>query len=113
MRARLIKVWAWLLQVLIALDQLANALIPGGWADETLSSRAHRMRVKAQPVWGWTARAIDALFFWQRAHCAQAHADELDRLQLPPELRGTPSAPAAPAVPPQPYYPPGADPDQL
>lgn len=109
MRARLLKVWAWLLQVLIALDQLANALIPGGWADETLSSRAHRMRVKGQRYWGWTARAIDALFFWQRAHCAQAHADELDRLQLPPELRGTPSAPAAP----QPYYPPGTDPDQF
>lgn len=108
MRARLFKVWAWLLQVLIALDQLANALIPGGWADETLSSRAHRMRVKGQRYWGWTARAIDALFFWQRAHCAQAHADELDRLQLPPELRGTPSAPAVSA---QAYFPPGADPD--
>ena len=37
---------AYLLQILIALDQLANTLIPGGWADETLSSRAHRMREK-------------------------------------------------------------------
>ena len=111
MRARLLKVWAWLLQVLIALDQLANALIPGGWADETLSSRAHRMRQKRQRVWGWTGNAIDRLFFWQRNHCAQAHADELDRLQLPPELRGTPAAPAVAWPANRPYYPPGADPE--
>lgn len=95
---------AWLLQVLIALDQLANALIPGGWADETLSSRAHRMREKRQRVWGWTAGVIDRLFFWQRNHCAQAHADEVERMQLPPDLRGTPAQP-------QPHFPPGADPD--
>lgn len=95
---------AWVLQVLIALDQLANALIPGGWADETLSSRAHRMRAKRQPVWRWTAGAIDRLFFWQREHCAQAFADELERMQLPPELRGSPAQP-------QPYLPPGVDPD--
>ena len=85
---------AWFVQVLIALDQLANAIIPGGWADETLSSRAHRMRTKGQSVWGWTAWAIDKLFFWQHAHCAQAYADEADRMQLPPELRGVPNAPA-------------------
>ena len=46
-----------MLQVLIAFDQLANTLI-GGHADETLSARAHRMRVKGQPYWGWLARAI-------------------------------------------------------
>lgn len=49
------------LNVLIALDQLANALLRGD-PDETLSSRAHRMRMKGQPVWGWTASVIDALF---------------------------------------------------
>lgn len=104
--------WAWLLQILIAVDQLANAAIPGGWADETLSSRAHRMRAKGQRWWGWTAGAIDWLFFWQTGHCAQAYADEADRLQLPPELRGTPSAPSAPApAAAKPYFPPGVDPD--
>lgn len=102
--------WAWLLQILIAFDQQLNTLIPGGWADETLSSRAHRMRLKGQPVWGWTANAIDWLFFWQRAHCAQAYADEADRLQLPPELRGTPSAPSVDWPAATPYIPPGVDP---
>lgn len=102
---------AWFIQVLIALDQLANALIPGGWADETLSSRAHRMRQKRQRVWGWTAAVIDRLFFWQRNHCAQAYADELDRKQLSPEMRGTPAAPAEAAPTAQPYMPPGVDPE--
>ncbi len=102
---------SWLIQILIALDQLANAVIPGGWADETLSSRAHRMRQEKQRVWGWTANAIDWLFFWQPNHCAQAYADELDRMQLPPELRGSPGALAVGKPMAQPYYPPGTDPD--
>ena len=76
-----------MLQVLIAIDQLANSLIPGGWADVTLSSRAHRMRLKGQPVWGWTADAIDKLFFWQSGHCAQAYESERRRAHLPPSVR--------------------------
>ena len=52
------------MQVLIAVDQLLNAAL-GGHADETLSARAHRMREKKHRYWGWTAGAIDRLFFWQ------------------------------------------------
>ena len=107
--------WAWLFQIAVALDQLANSVIPGGWADETLSSRAHRMRAKRQRVWGWTAAAIDALFFWQRrpAHCERAYNAEADRMQLPPELRGLPSSPTVAWPTAQPYYPPGSDPDHF
>lgn len=79
----------WPHQVLVALDQLINALL-AGFADETLSSRAHRMAVKAQPVWGWTARAINALFFWQPNHCLSSFVAERERRQLPPEFRETP-----------------------
>ena len=71
-----------MLQVLIALDQLLNTLL-GGMADETLSARAHRMREKGQRYWGWTANAIDALFFWQPGHCKLSHEDEVTRRQLP------------------------------
>ncbi len=75
----------WALQVVIALDQLANSMIPGGYADETLSARAHRMRVKRQRVWGWTADALDTVFFWQRGpgHCERAYLSEVRRRQLP------------------------------
>lgn len=72
-----------LLQFLIAIDQLVNTLIPGGYADETLSARAHRMRVKGQPYWGWLARAINLLFFWQEDHCRGAWLEETRRRQLP------------------------------
>ena len=72
-----------LLQFLIAIDQLLNTLIPGGYADETLSARAHRMRVKGQPYWGWLARAINLLFFWQDDHCQGAWLEEIRRRQLP------------------------------
>lgn len=66
----------------IAVDQLANAMLAGD-ADETLSARAHRMREKKQRYWGWTADAIDRLFFWQPDHCLQAYESELLRRQLP------------------------------
>jgi hypothetical protein len=71
----------WLLQVLIALDQLVNALC-GGWADETLSAHAHRAS------WYWRKRAINALFFWQDDHCRGAYSAEVERRQLPPMYRG-------------------------
>ena len=48
----------YLFQNAVALDQLANTLIPGGMADETLSARAYRMREKKQRYWGWLANAI-------------------------------------------------------
>ena len=71
-----------MLQALIAIDQLANAIL-GGHADETLSARAHRMREKNHRYWGWTANAIDRLFFWQTAHCQQSYESEWQRRQLP------------------------------
>ena len=74
------------LNIFIVLDQLANVLLAGA-PDETLSSRAHRMRAKGQPVWGWTANAIDRLFSWQDGHCEGAFMREWDRRQLPGVFR--------------------------
>lgn len=79
---------AYLLNLLIAIDQLINALI-GGFPDETLSSCAWRMEQKGQRYWGWTRRAIDMLFFWQDGHCRLSYEAELSREQLPSELRST------------------------
>lgn len=69
------------MQILIAVDQLANALL-GGWADETLSSRVWREDRR------WAVRAIDALFFWEPGHCRASYQSEQARRQLPPALRG-------------------------
>ena len=71
-------------QILIAIDQLANALA-GGWADETLSSRAHRVARNEGPR--WPERAINALFFWEPEHCRASYESERLRTQAPPELR--------------------------
>lgn len=68
-------------QFLIALDQLINTLC-GGWADETLSSRAWRENRE------FLRRLIDALFFWQPHHCRASYENELARSQLPPAMRG-------------------------
>lgn len=76
-----------LTQLLIWLTQGGNVLL-GGYADESMSSRAYRMKLKGHKYWGWTADAIDKLFFWQTDHCRNAWLQELDRRQLPPELRG-------------------------
>jgi hypothetical protein len=76
------------MQFLIALDQLVNALLDG-WADETLSARSYRERLRCE--W-W----INLLFFPQkndigkRNHCEQCYYHEKDRKDLPPEYRCTP-----------------------
>ena len=79
------------LQLLVALDQLANVLITpgqaGAWADETLSSRAWRMEQAGKP-WGRICRpVIDLLFWWDSNHCQASYVAEREQRQLPPEVR--------------------------
>ena len=74
----------WGKSVLIAADQLVNALL-GGWPDETLSSRAWRWHVAG--LRSWPCRLIDSLFFWEDNHCFAAYISEREGRQLPPELR--------------------------
>lgn len=75
----------YLLQILIAIDQLANALL-FGFADETLSSRAYRADQK-DLIFGKIFRpCIDFIFFFQEEHCHQAYLEEIDKRQLPPDL---------------------------
>lgn len=76
----------YVIQVLVAFDQLANALLLGS-ADETLSSRAYRAEYK-DLIFGKIFRPlIDCLFFWQENHCYKAYMSELNRKQFPPDLR--------------------------
>lgn len=75
----------WLKQVLVALDQLVNAAIPGGWADETFSARCWRRR--EHPAWGALRLVVDTLLFFDAKHCEESYKSELLRLQCPPELR--------------------------
>lgn len=70
--------------ILIALTQLANALL-GGWPDESTSSRAHRQQHKLR--WRITRRIVNAVFIFERDHCEAAWASERARRHLPPELR--------------------------
>jgi len=70
--------------VLIALDQLANAVF-GGHPDETISSRAYRWELKGKRT--WPRKVIDALFFFDPDHCKESYESERTGQQLPPELR--------------------------
>jgi hypothetical protein len=73
------------IQVAIAIDQLANTLV-GGMSDETLSARAHR-RAPESRRWAVARRVINAVFFWQDDHCAESYESEHLRRQLPAEYR--------------------------
>lgn len=70
--------------VLIAADQLVNALL-AGWPDETMSSRAWRW--EQDGVRAWPRRVIDRIFFWESNHCRESYVSEREGRQLPPELR--------------------------
>lgn len=73
------------LQVLIALDQLVNTFF-GGMADETMSSRAHRLKIeRGRKV---PSVLINGVFFWQKDHCKAAYESELERAHLPETMRG-------------------------
>ena len=77
-----LKIWGY--HVLIAIDQLFNALI-GGAADETLSSRTYRgamLAPKPRKRWRVLYRMINGLFF-DKNHCKTAYESEVTRRQYP------------------------------
>lgn len=85
--------WSTLKQFAIAIDQVFNTLVyfksdGFGYADETLSARAWRLRHKSN-AYKW----IDGLFFWQKEHCRASYQSELLRKQLPSEYRNESTIP--------------------
>lgn len=84
---------AYLYHLLVALDQLANALLLGH-ADETLSARAWRTDQDGKLFGKISRPAIDILALlltlgWDKNHCRTAYESELRRKQLHPHYRGT------------------------
>lgn len=79
------KLGNYVINLLIAIDQLGTTLV-GGYPDETMSSYAYRLNIHGKPF-GFMRRVIDTLFFWQADHCRQAYESERTRKQMPPELR--------------------------
>lgn len=73
----------YVMKVLIAVDQLANA-VRGGHPDETLSAAAHRQHLDGRSGW---RNLINALFWWQEDHCKAAYESEKTRSQLPKEYQ--------------------------
>ena len=74
------------MQVLIALDQLLNALL-WGFADETLSSRAYRADRDGKVFGKFFRPVIDTIFFWQDRHCYDAYIAEVQRRQYSKNFR--------------------------
>lgn len=78
--------YSYLKQNALSVDQLLNTLT-GGFADETLSSRAYRTEQNGK-IFGKVFRPlIDTMFFWQDSHCYKAFISEKNRTQLPKGLR--------------------------
>lgn len=73
----------YLLNLLIALDQLANAILVGA-SDETLSARAFRTEQSGKIFGRFFRPLIDGLLWvFEREHCKKAYIAERQRLQLP------------------------------
>ncbi|NBI43239.1 DNA helicase UvrD [[Haemophilus] felis] len=91
MAIQLSKLKNWGYHVVIALDQLFNALL-GGAADETLSSRTYRGAVLAEKPkrrWRVLYRIIEGVFFWEKGkHCEIAYKSEVERKQYPQGFTG-------------------------
>jgi hypothetical protein len=76
----------YLLHLLIAIDQLANALL-GGAPDETLSARAYRAEQQGKLLGRVFRPLIDAIFWLDPDHCRNAYNAEFRKLQLPEDYR--------------------------
>jgi len=87
---------AYIGQILLALNKLANALIPPltgtlSYAGEPLSARCYRAWRDGR-TWGRVLLpVIDMLFFRQDEHCRNAYLHTLERRHLPPEYRNPPA----------------------
>lgn len=76
----------YILQILIAIDQLVNTFLAGD-ADETLSSRAYRAWRAKKPFGLVFKPLIDGLFYpIQRRHCEQAYEAEIAKRRAEREL---------------------------
>ena len=77
-------------QALLLVDQMLGLLVCTalkelGWADLTLSANAWRWEQEDKHL--WLRVLIDALFFWQTAHCFDAYVYEIERRHLPESMR--------------------------
>lgn len=80
------KLGSYIFQLLLAVDQLINALF-GGMADETLSSRVYRAEKKNKKYGKFFRPIIDGIFFWQDDHCFYSYISEVKRRHLPREFQ--------------------------
>ena len=73
----------YVLNILIAIDQLVNTLI-GGYPDETLSASAY-LGEREGKFFGRIFRPVIDFIFWplQRNHCRRAFESEFDFSQRP------------------------------
>ncbi|OOF60847.1 DNA helicase UvrD [Rodentibacter caecimuris] len=81
------KMKNWAYHILIAVDQLCNALV-GGAADETFSSRCYRGAIladKPKKRWRVLYRVINGLFL-DKNHCKTAYESEISRKQYPQDF---------------------------
>ena len=82
--------WQYIKNLLIAIDQVFNVLIglicfKKAWADETMSANAWRLEQERGRK--WPRILIDLLFFFDKNHCYESYLSEIERKQLPPQMR--------------------------
>lgn len=78
------KLKQYILNILIAFDQLINTLILGQ-PNETISSRAWRCK-DSSSFWKFMRKLIDTIFFWQKDHCYNSFIAEVERHQITTEI---------------------------
>lgn len=74
------------LQILIAFDQLINAILLG-YADETISSRMYRFEQNDNIIGKIFRPIIDMLFWFEHQHCKNSYISEQLRSHMPRNLR--------------------------
>ncbi|MEO7494728.1 MAG: hypothetical protein ABIT83_17580 [Massilia sp.] len=71
-------------EVALGVDQLLNAIL-GGYASETISSRAWRLRDRRP--FRLLRPLIDGIFFWQPGHCKASYENQKARRNMPADYQ--------------------------
>jgi hypothetical protein len=78
--------WQFIVWIDQGLGGLVSTLLKElAFADLTLSANAWRWHVEGTR--SWPRKLIDALFWWQDAHCYSSYVYEITRRHLPESMR--------------------------
>ena len=70
------RIMTYTIRIAASISQMGNAVLLGGWPDETISGRMHREKRRIPKG------IINTIFFVQEDHCRSSHLADIEFCQM-------------------------------